>query len=419
MRPLLACALAAVAALAPAAGRASDLIDRREVVTRHHPVVHGLDVESPLSVGNGEIAFTADATGLKTFAELYDDTIPLATLSQWAWHSFPNPKGWSIERFHFNEFESHGRRVGCADIPGDHRTAEIDWLRGNPHRLHLGRIGFDLRHEDGRRAGPSDLEDVEQTLDLWNGALRSRFRLDGEPVEVVTVCHPDRDVLAVRVRSALVARGRVAIEIAYPYGTGATSAADWSRPGAHQTRMIRVGEGAARFDRRLDADSYAVGARWTPGGALREAGPHHYRLEPGDGDSFELVVGFAPDASGTATLPGFGAVWEAATRHWNRFWQTGAAIDLSGSTDPRWRELERRVVLSSYLTAIQCAGTLPPQETSLTFNSWEGKFHLEMYWWHSVQFALWGRLPLLERSHGAPGGVRPPRPSASRSRVRG
>jgi len=55
-------------------------------------------------------------------------------------------------------------------------------------------------------------------------------------------------------------------------------------------------------------------------------------------------------------------------------------------------------VLSQYLTAIQCAGRFPPQETGLTYNSWEGKFHLEMHWWHAAHFALWNRLPLLERS---------------------
>ena len=45
-------------------------------------------------------------------------------------------------------------------------------------------------------------------------------------------------------------------------------------------------------------------------------------------------------------------------------------------------------------------GSLPPQETGLTCNSWYGKFHLEMHWWHAVHFALWDRLPLLERSLG-------------------
>ena len=89
---------------------------------------------------------------------------------------------------------------------------------------------------------------------------------------------------------------------------------------------------------------------------------------------------------------------KAAQEHWNHFWRTGGAIDLSGSKDPRWFELERRIVLSQYLTAIQDAGTNPPQETGLTYNTWEGKFHLEMHFWHEAHFALWDRLPLLERS---------------------
>ena len=94
----------------------------------------------------------------------------------------------------------------------------------------------------------------------------------------------------------------------------------------------------------------------------------------------------------------FDATAAVAREHWNKFWSTGGAIDLSESRDPRWRELERRIVLSQYLTAIQCAGDLPPQETGLTYNSWDGKFHLEMHWWHAVHFALWDRWPMLERS---------------------
>ncbi len=41
---------------------------------------------------------------------------------------------------------------------------------------------------------------------------------------------------------------------------------------------------------------------------------------------------------------------------------------------------------------------MPPQETGLTCNSWSGKFHLEMHWWHAAHFPLWGRVHLLERS---------------------
>jgi hypothetical protein len=44
------------------------------------------------------------------------------------------------------------------------------------------------------------------------------------------------------------------------------------------------------------------------------------------------------------------------------------------------------------------AGNYPPQETGLTYNSWYGKPHLEMHWWHAIHFALWGRIELLEKS---------------------
>jgi hypothetical protein len=374
-------------------------IDRRALVSRHSPVLRRFDSEAPLTVGNGEFAFTADVTGLQTFADVYERTIPLGTLAQWGWHTRPNANGWSLDTFAFTEFDSHGRKVKYADIPGDRRTPEIEWLRSNPHRLHLGRIGFRLTRRDGRPAAPSDLGSIEQTLDLWNGVLVSRFTFDGSRVEVETLCHPDDDQLAVRVRSPLVDSGRLGVEIRFPYGTGQTTAADWSQPHAHTTTLRRPAPNAATFDRRLDGDRYRVRAAWSAGGTLREVAPHAFLITPApDSSSLELVAAFTPEAHSAASPASFEATRTAVATHWNGLWMNSGAIDLSGSTDPRWRELERRIVLSQYLTAIQSAGRFPPQETGLTFNSWEGKFHLEMHWWHAAHFALWDRLPMLDRS---------------------
>jgi hypothetical protein len=93
-------------------------------------------------------------------------------------------------------------------------------------------------------------------------------------------------------------------------------------------------------------------------------------------------------------------VQEAAAKHWEQFWSSGGAIDLSRSTHARAPELERRIVLSQYNTALHCAGSLPSQETGLLFNSWFGKFHLEMHWWHSAHFVAWDRFELFARSLG-------------------
>jgi len=143
-------------------------IDRHALVTRHNPVLRRFDADNPLSVGNGNFAFTADVTGLQTFADAFTNTIPLGTLSQWAWHSFPNPAGWSMDKFHFTEFDVFGRKVGYDNVPGNRQTPEIKWLRTNPHRLHLGRIGLLLTKADGSAARTNDLTDIGQTLDLWS-----------------------------------------------------------------------------------------------------------------------------------------------------------------------------------------------------------------------------------------------------------
>lgn len=383
-------------------------IDRRGLVERHEPVLRQFDPENPLSVGNGEFAFTADVTGLQTFPDAFTNTIPLGTLSQWGWHSFPNPADWSMERFAFTEFDSHGRRIAYADVPRNQRTTEINWLRGNPHRLHLGRIGLLLSKADGSAAQPGDLAGIEQRLNLWEGVLESRFKLEGQDVRVETVCHPELDLLAVRVVSPLIELGHLGLRLGFPYGTGAITTADWSKPEAHTTELRRLKTNMAMFMRRLDNDRYYAVAGWSTNATLTQMARHEFvvKLAPSSSNEtgandkvLDFVCRFSPQQP-SAELPGFDETRTAAREHWKHFWSTGGAIDLSASKDPRWRELERRIVLSQYLTAIQCAGSLPPQETGLTYNSWEGKFHLEMHWWHSAHFALWSRLPLLERSLG-------------------
>jgi len=396
-------------------------IDRHALVTRHDVVLTNFDAANPLSVGNGGFCFTVDATGLQTFPEAFEKTTPLGTLSDWGWHTFPNPNGWDIDRFPFKEYNDlNGRKVPYADEPHNLQTPEIKWLRANPHRLHLGQIGFVLKHANGTLAATNELREIEQKLDLWKGEIISHFKFDGEPVAVETVCDPELDAVAVQVRSPLVTQGRLAIQIHFPYGTGETTTADWSRPGAHETIFAQDKINQAQFERKLDHDQYFAEAHWSAGAAITNPARHQYEIGFGapvsdparsqqalhragsetGAPELEFTCAFSPTAPAAKALPTFAEAKRAAAASWNHFWLTGGAIDLSGSQDPRWFELERRIVLSQYLTAIQDAGKNPPQETGLTCNSWEGKFHLEMHFWHEAHFALWNRLPLLEKSLG-------------------
>jgi hypothetical protein len=382
-------------------------IDRRALVTRHNPTLRRADPLSPLSLGNGEFAFTADVTGLQTFPRFYarDEpprsgrsergSTPLVTQSQWGWHSFANPRGFKPEDA-YERYDAHGRSVEYASAQ---TSAAGAWLRENPHRLNLARIGFVLRKGDGAEATLDDLQQTEQTLDLWTGTLSSRFTLEGAQLRVESWVHPQRDLLAVRVSPGELTMNRLAVRIAFPYVRAVHSGdpSDWSHPAGSRTSVAMPRPGAIEWLRTLDTTQYSVSLGWAGSARIDRGGPHEWLLSFERADRpLEFVISFSEQPGPQpATVD---ETRSASAGHWQGFWERGGALDLSGSADPRASELERRVVLSQYLTAIQGSGSRPPQETGLTYNSWFGKFHLEMHWWHAAHFALWNRVELLERS---------------------
>lgn len=373
-------------------------IDRKALVSRHNPRLSRLNAQSPLSVGNGEFAFTADITGLQTFPREYEKTMPLCTMSQWGWHTKPLPAGLDPKTLRLTQYQTHGREVGYA-TGRDGQRELYDWLRENPHRLHLGQIGLLLLMGD-EVAATADIKSIQQDLELWSGTLRSRFSVAGAEVDVTTAVHPDVDLLAVSIESTMIRERRLAVRLAFPYGSPEMPAADWWESRQHDSKLISKTPGAVRLHRTLNADDYHVAVEWDGRAAFERDENHIFLLTPAPSTSrFTFVVAFSPRPFGKR-LPGAPTTFSRSASHWRRFWSTGGAVDLSDSRDSRAEELERRVVLSQYLTAIQCSGSMPPQETGLTVNSWYGKFHLEMHWWHAAQFGLWNRLPLLEKSLG-------------------
>ncbi|MGP4015841.1 hypothetical protein [Saccharopolyspora sp. 5N708] len=386
-------------------------IDRKALVARHNIVLTGIDPQAPLSVGNGELCMTVDVTGLQTFPERYPVADPgggvagtlLGTQSQWGWHSHPRPDGADLARTlrPYRTGRGEVRYVDSGPLSGSDDSAlpaEIRWLRANPHRLDLARIGLVLLDAAGHRMpAASDLGTSQQVLDLWTGVIRSELTLGGRTLRVSTACHPDQDTIAVRIVAG--DELAVGIRIAFPYGSQSWSnAADWSRPEAHTSAVEPQADGALvrrRFDGAPDP-LYRLRIRTSRDAVVRQVGEHEIVVHP-TGSVLEVAVSLA---AGADDPPGSdaAAVFAASRAHWPEFWSRGAAVDFAGSTDPRADELERRAVLSQYLTAIQCAGSLPPQETGLTCNSWRGRFHLEMHWWHAAHFALWGRPELLRRS---------------------
>jgi hypothetical protein len=381
------------------------MIDRRKVIERHNPHYKNPNKNAPLSVGNGIFCFTADFTGLQTFFDEYtaEGAFPLCTMAEWGWHSYSRQKD-DEALLRLTPYDTCGRTVYYAsDDTGQEELFKK--IRINTHKFHLGKIGFTFLNN---KLSMDECKPVSQILSLWEGILFSEFIINGETVNTVTFVHPEEDILYIRVVSTLLKDGKLRVTLEFPYGSHKKNAADFTAHHAHITRIGESADNTISLERELDGTLYKVtvnGNRFT---ATVNEQQHLLHLIP-QSENLELSVRFEP--LNIPVLSDKGIMYNRATNNdsyndarqkcksfWEHYWCSGGFIDFSGSTDYRALELERRITLSQYLIAIQSRGFLPPAETGLTCNSWYGKFHLEMHFWHHAQFALWGKTGELIKS---------------------
>jgi hypothetical protein len=378
-------------------------INRKAVVQRHNVVVNSIDSLSSLSVGNGNFAFTVDATGMQSFPEAYAKGVPLGTQSVWGWHSFPNTENLKLEEAQ-KTYDLEGRKISYTVQPKEPAAKKaVEYFRVNQHRLQLGTVGFEIIKEDGTLATISDIKDIKQVLDLWTGEIKSQFTIEGIVVKVSTFCDSKNDAIAVFVESKLVRQGRLKFRLQLPYPTG-----QWKDVGANFTNDEKHFSfieneilGGVKIKHQIDTTAYYTWLTWGNGGSISEKKAHYFVIAPDKkSNKVQLAVNFTPykDSFAVNQLSTPLRAKVGSIEGWSKFWLSGGAVDFSQTKDKRAFEIERRTILSQYLTKIQCSSDYPPQETGLTYNSWYGKPHLEMHWWHAVHYAQWGRVELMEKS---------------------
>jgi len=370
-------------------------IDRYALVSRHNVTLREADPLAPLSVGNGDFAYTADVTGMQSLeGYYYKNGIPLETMCTWAWHSFPNTKNLKLEDA-MKPIDFHGRQIMYAS---QEKSEAGDYYRQNPHPVPLGQISL---MEDGKALDVANVKNIDQTLDLWRGLINSKYELDGQAVSVQTVSHPERSMVAFNIKSALLKSGKLTPAFRFPYAYDLSiknkPPFDWSKPDRHQTTIVSQTPNSVLLKRSIEGTVYYVSIHWQGKAKLVNDGKHYYHLNAAGSDSLQLVCEFMPSTNKAAALT-FATVKANGIKGWADYWQKGGVADFSGSKDSRANELERRIVLSQYLLKINYAGSFPPQETGLTHISWYGKHNSEVYWWHAAQFYEWGHTDLLEKS---------------------
>lgn len=373
-------------------------IDRFALVNRHNILVEEFDSLSSLTVGNGNFAFTTDLTGLQTFYQEYEHGVSLGTMSNWGWHTNPNSEKYDIEETYIYH-DVEGRKVPYENqfqFPERKREA-ANYFRVNPHRLHLGMIRLSIQKKDGQEIQLKDVQVPRHHLNLWTGQITSDFEVEGVPVHVEVFSHQEQDLVSVRIASDLIQSGQLAIEWLFPYGAPMHTHAgyDFSQPEKHHSKIERKEKNSVTIHRTLDKDQYYTKIEWKGNADFDQAEQHRFLLKPNkDSQELEFSCLYSP-VQANKPLPDFSSTTKNNTEAWTNFWKSGGAVDFSACTDSRAKELERRVILSQYLTKVNGSGNLPPQETGLTFNSWYGKFHLEMIWWHSAHFYNWKRTELM------------------------
>lgn len=339
-------------------------IPRHAVVSRYNPVRNASSSTTPMQVGNGFFAFGADISGLQTFQ-------PWAIMSDWGWKNDILPAGVTQE----DVLTYRGVVWDGVQYEFGGPAAPQQWLIANPNRVNLGRIG--LLYMDGVGNGQNiteaDLSDARQELDLWSGTITSTFAVDGYNVTVKTYTAQSSSTVGIAIHSTLVQDGRLGLFLDFPWNDGsqkfqAPYVGYWNDTDSHTTALTAgpgLGENVLwQINHTMSAASFYTTLGGGDNFTTSRVSPttHKYRLVPVEpSSSFSIAVGYSP--SNSEGVPSVAEIALESISSWKSYWSSSGFVDvISGSTDPRADELQRRIILSRYLMRVNEAGFTPPQE---------------------------------------------------------
>lgn len=410
------------------------LINRLDIIASFNPHLTDINPQSPLSVGNGRFCYTADITGMQTLYEEYSAETPLCIMAEWGWHTkkADNEKGfYTLDDVRMTPYNYCKRTVTYPRVKYEGNEAAYDWVRQNPHKFNLAKIGLYF-HNEPIKAG--SIYCINQTLDITTGILKSSFRLNVNSnnnvrtlnniaadnintnaiidnlITVYTVCDDNSDTVAFYISSGLLQCG-LSVNIAFPYASCDITGSDWNNTDGHSNFL-----NASHIHRQIDDTAYYVNFNINGTGTsqhtannstitsdsnvtinkcnnsaaatIKSNGIHSYNITTTD-DELNMSVNFNKSIYTPAT---YDTIAGNSRHFWHNYWTTGKFLNSDN------KELMRRVILSQYLLVINDSGYIPPAETGLTCNSWYGKAHLEMHYWHMAWAPLWGHPELLTRS---------------------
>lgn len=307
----------------------------KQDVEKFNLKLNKIDIDNPLSIGNGDLVLTLDALSTHTLIEDYKD-IPLTTMSDKLW------------------FSKKLSKVSYTNIKGKlYLTSKVgqeeafEESRRYPHKYNL----FSLILVDSDNSfDKNKLSAIEQNLNLYEASLNSTFKYADKETKISAIVSQSSDVLSYSFDSENL---NLKIKFLYP---------SYNKIGFDSSKkpLIKV----------LDKKEYKTIK-------VIYNNENDVLINIKSSTSFKIVDDSIIFDSSKVDFK----IWLGEYKEFedlSSFWDSDTDNIIHNDI------LDRRFILSKYLLKLNSTGIYPPSESGLTFNNWYSKFHLEMHLIHSL-----------------------------------
>lgn len=304
---------------------------KKSDIIKYNLKFNHIDSKNPVTIGNGDFAITLDQTGTQSLYEIYKD-IPLSTMSNKNWF-YKDKK--DIKPSYVD-----GKAYMLFNLDND-PNYQIN--RQYPFKYSFMQI---LLYDNDKLIDINNIKDVKQELDLYKGIVASSFNYKEKINKTTSFIYQDHDEFNFKLQSDNL---NLALKFNYPSYTK-----NGYRLDILPNVLVKEDRITLLYD---DKNSLSFKLKSSSNYQIVE----NTLIFDDNNVSFSLALDEIKEG-----------------KLLDEFWKCDNGIIIDNE------ELVKKMVLSKYLLHVNSTGIYPPQESGLTYNCWNSKFHLEMHLIHSL-----------------------------------
>lgn len=304
---------------------------KKSDIIKYNLKFNHIDSKNPVTIGNGDFAITLDQTGTQSLYEIYKD-IPLSTMSNKNWF-YKDKK--DIKPSYVD-----GKAYMLFNLDND-PNYQIN--RQYPFKYSFMQI---LLYDNDKLIDINNIKDVKQELDLYKGIVTSSFNYKEKINKTISFIYQDHDEFNFKLQSDNL---NLALKFNYPSYTK-----NGYRLDILPNVLVKEDRITLLYD---DKNSLSFKLKSSSNYQIVE----NTLIFDDNNVSFSLALDEIKEG-----------------KFLDEFWKCDNGIIIDNE------ELVKKMVLSKYLLHVNSTGIYPPQESGLTYNCWNSKFHLEMHLIHSL-----------------------------------